>query len=679
VLIEEIPAPLSAEPPPPQTPLFPQPPRRRPWYKRPAIVAGLLFALLFTWLAVTAPLSKSLQPIAAPGIILVSADGIPIARRGAITDQPVDVAELPDHVPQAFLAIEDRRFYRHLGVDPWGILRAAVRNTLAGGVREGGSTITQQLAKLSFLSSDQTAGRKLREAFISVWLEVWLSKDEILSRYLSNAYFGNNVYGLRAASRHYFSKQPEKLTIGEAAMLAGVLKAPSRLAPTLNLTGARKRGKLVETAMVDAGFLTEREAKKIRRVKLRPTRIKNIPTGTYFADWVLPQAREFAGGGYGEQTVATTLDSRIQRLAVAAVRRARLGKAQVALVAMRPDGEVVAMLGGKDYARSPFNRATQARRQPGSTFKLFVYLAALRSGMDPETMIEDEPWTKGSWSPKNNGGVYRGRITLREAFAVSSNVAAVRLSERVGRDEVIRAARDLGVTSPIPDDPSIALGTSGMTLLELTRAYAAVAHGSYPVTARGLPDQEEGWFERIWSSKRSFSGDTDEMMQDLLWNVVNRGTGRSAALGVETFGKTGTSQDHRDAIFVGFAGDLVTAVWVGNDDNTPLKGVQGGGLPARIWKDFMSRAVRTPDAERKEPVVREAPPSAKKPDEPPVYSVPIEGTGYEVGVEFGNDQVTISAQPAPRRDEAPRLPIDIPTIAPPPPSGAPEEKEAGPE
>ncbi len=675
MLIDDFPAPLSAEAPPPPgaQEIGLAPPRRRRWYRRPLVIIGIVFGLLFVWLAVTAPLSKSLQPIAAPGIVLLSADGKPIARRGAISDQPVDITELPDHVPEAFLAIEDRRFYTHIGVDPWGILRAAVRNAMAGGVREGGSTVTQQLAKLSFLSSDQTAGRKLREAFISVWLEVWLSKEEILSRYLSNAYFGDNVYGLRAASRHYFSKPPEDLTIGEAAMLAGVVKAPSRLAPTVNLEGARKRGKLVQAAMVDAGFLTEEEAKKVRRVRLKPTRVPNMPTGTYFADWVLPQAREFAGGGYGEQTVQTTLDSRLQRIAIRAVKRARLGKAQVALIAMRPDGEVVAMLGGKDYARSPFNRATQARRQPGSTFKLFVYLAALRSGMDPESVIEDTPLTIGAWKPKNHGGVYRGRITLREAFAVSSNVAAVRLLQRVGREEVIRAARDLGVTSPIPDDPSIALGTSGTTLLELTRAYAAVAFGSYPVAARGLPDEDDSWFARFWSTKRSFSGDTDEMLLDLLWNVVNRGTGRAANLGMETFGKTGTTQDNRDAIFVGFAGDLVTAVWVGNDDNSPLKGVSGGGLPARIWRDFMSQAVRTPNAQEREPVVREAPPSAKEPDEPPVYTVPIEGTGIDVGVQLGNESVTISAQPSDRGDDDPPTPIEIPIVTPPPPPAEEED------
>ena len=425
--------------------------------------------------------------------------------------------------------------------------------------------------------------------------------------------------------------------------------------------------------MVDAGYLDEADAKRLKTVKLKVRRVKAMPTGTYFADWVLPQARELAGGGYGEQTIQTTLDSRLQRLAVRTVNRAGLGKAQVAMIAMRPDGEVVAMIGGKDYARSPFNRATQARRQPGSTFKLFVYLAAFRAGLDPESKVEDRPLTIGDWTPRNNSGTYRGRITLREAFASSSNVAAVRLSERVGRDKVVKAARDLGVTSPISSSPSMALGTSGMTLLELTQAYAAVAHGSYPVRAHGLPRSDDGWFAKLWGSQRRFGGDREEMLRDLLWHVVNRGTGRAAALSIETFGKTGTTQDNRDAIFVGFAGDLVTAVWVGNDDNTPLKGIQGGGLPARLWRDFMSGAVQA-RAPAPRPAALKAPVAPVEAEDPAILSVPLGDTGYDLGVALGSEAVTISAEPNAPGDDRPPLKGEIP-IGPPPPAPVPEDEE----
>lgn len=583
-----------------ESPLSTTPSRRRP--KPILILIALLFVLLVGWLAVTAPLRKSLQPVAAPSITLLSAEGEPIARRGAIIMPPVDVTKLPPHVGHAFVAIEDRRFYRHIGVDPWGIARAGVRNLISGGVRQGGSTITQQLAKLSFLSNERTAARKVQEVLIAGWLEVWLSKEDILSRYLSNVYFGDNVYGLRAAAWHYFSKKPDKLNVSEAALLAGLVKAPSRLAPTSNLRGARARAKLVVAAMVDTDKLSSREAARLRPARLKVARVRDLPTGTYFADWVLPEARGVMSDPYGAREIRTTLEMRLQRLAEKSVRQAGLGGAQVALIAMRPDGRIVAMVGGKDYRRSPFNRATQARRQPGSTFKLFVYLAALRSGLRPDSMVEDTPLTIDDWSPKNSGDRYRGRITLREAFAASSNVAAVRLSERVGRSAVIRAARDLGITSPLTDQPSLPLGTSTMTLLELTSAYAAVAANAYPVTPRGLPEVRKSWFDRFWSNRTNFNASISGMLLDLLSAAANDGTGRAAALRVPTFGKTGTTQDNRDAIFVGFAGDLITAVWVGNDDNRPLAGVAGGGLPARIWRNFMAAAVNSEPAPSRDAV-----------------------------------------------------------------------------
>lgn len=639
-------------------------------WKRIALALFALFLCLIAWLAVTAPLSQSLKPIAPPSITLLSAEGKPFARRGAIIDRPVVIAELPEHVPQAFLAIEDRRFYSHPGIDPLGIARAAWRNALAGGVREGGSTITQQLAKVAFLKADRTATRKLREVMIAFWLEAWLSKDEILARYLSNVYFGDNVYGLRAASRHYFNRPPERLTIQQAAMLAGLLKAPSRLSPAVNLKGARARAGVVIAAMVDAGFIDRKTAAGLApaRVSIRP--LRDMPSGTYFADWVLPEARDLAGAAYAEQRVETTLDSDLQRIAERTVRRAGLGGAQVALVAMRPDGRVVAMIGGRRYADSSFNRATQARRQPGSTFKLFVYLAALRAGMTPDTMIDDSPLTLGDWSPENSGKHYRGQITLRQAFAQSSNVAAIRLAEAVGRDQVIRAARDLGIASPLGDQPSLALGTSGVTLIELTAAYAAVAANSYPVKPRGLPEAERSWFDSVWDRKRSFGSDTHEKLLDLLSAAANQGTGRSAALNTRTFGKTGTTQDSRDAIFIGFAGDLVTGVWVGKDDNSPLHGVGGGGLPARIWHDFMAQAVKDGPAPR----AAAAPaPEALPADDEISATINAEVGGLEIGVEINPDALDISARPAPG-DDAPH-PAERPAIVlPPAPAPLPEER-----
>ncbi len=567
----------------------------KPFWKRWGFWARsslALFIALFAWLAITAPLSKSLEPIAPPRITLLAANGEPIARNGAVVDKPVKAGTLPPYVKQAFLAIEDRRFYSHWGVDPRGLARALWANVSGGGVRQGGSTITQQLAKITFLSSERSLTRKAREMLIAFWLEAWLTKDEILERYLSNVYFGDNIYGLRAASLYYFYRQPEKLTLPQAIMLAGLVQAPSRLAPTKNPKGAEKRARMVMSAMVAAGFLTDAVAKATPIATLDLRTKETLPTGTYFADWAMPLVRTGAGERYGAQDFTTTLDTRLQRAARAAIGNANLGGAQVALVAMHPNGEVVAMIGGRNYSASTFNRATQARRQPGSTFKMIVYLAALRSGMTPDTLIEDTEITEGPYRPKNSGDSYRGKITLRDAFAKSSNVAAVKLFQKLGSKAVIAAARDLGISSPLAADPSLALGSSGVTLLELTSAYACIAANRWPVLPHATPNEDPSFLSRMLSPERRFDTATHDGMFDLLGAVVTQGTGRAAALRIKTYGKTGTSQDNRDALFVGFAGDLVVGVWVGNDNNSPLKGVSGGGLPARIWRDFMGMAIK---------------------------------------------------------------------------------------
>jgi penicillin-binding protein 1A len=560
--------------------------RSRGWWIVRGIAALLmLFFLLLAWLALTAPLSKSLQPIVPPEITLTAADGTPIARKGAVVDAPVEMRKLPPHVRQAFLAIEDRRFDEHWGIDPRGLARAAWTGY------GGGSTITQQLAKFTFLTPEQTLTRKAREMLIAFWLEAWLTKDQILERYLSNAYFGDNVYGLRAASLHYFYRRPENLTLAQAAMLAGLVQAPSRLNPVRHYGRAEKRMRLVLGAMAEEGYIP-RDAIYRRAPALDVRDERDLPTGTYFADWALPEARALAQGGYARQTIATTLDSRLQEIARQATRNAPLAGAQVALVAMRKNGEVVAMIGGTDYAKTPFNRATQAKRQPGSTFKTFVYLAALRDGWSPDDQISNREITQGSYRPRNSAGRYSDSLTLEDAFAQSSNVAAVRLMQQIGSAKVIATARELGVTAPLPEgDPSMALGTSTMTLLELTAAYAGIAANALPVKAHAVAREEAGFWRRLWDGPKHLSGRTHDDMQSMLRRAINAGTGRAATLPVANYGKTGTTQDSRDALFVGYAGDLVVGVWVGRDDNTPLGRVSGGTVPARIWRDFMLRAL----------------------------------------------------------------------------------------
>ena len=566
-------------------------PRRR-WLRWGFTAFGALLLVTLIWLIVTAPLGRALEPLDDPAMLLLSAEGKPVARRGAIKDEPVEVAKLDPLTSGAFIAIEDRRFRSHWGIDPRAIGRAMWTNFQAGGVRQGGSTLTQQLAKTSFLSSDRSLKRKAQEVIIAFWLEGWLTKDEILSRYLSSVYFGDGVYGLRAASRHYFDREPERLTLAQSAMLAGMVQAPSRLAPTRNLAGAQKRSRLVLQEMADNGYISQSRAEATRSARAVGTS-SSVPTGTYFADWVAPQAAQAFDADYGEVRVPTTLDADLQRIAVRAVANARIGDAQAALVAMRPDGRVVAMVGGRNYGKSPFNRATQARRQPGSAFKLFVYLAALRAGYTPNSVIDDRPISVDGWSPGNNDGVYRGSISLREAFARSSNAATVRLAEQVGRQNVIRAARDLGIDSPLTDRPSLSLGTSGVSLLELTSAYAAVAGGRFPVEPRGLPPREDDAGLTSFFARGGHLDDRRDRapMLELLWAAANEGTGRRAAISTPTFGKTGTTQNNRDALFIGFAGNLVVGVWVGHDDDRTLGKITGGTAPAEIWRRFMGSAV----------------------------------------------------------------------------------------
>jgi penicillin-binding protein 1A len=564
------------------------------WMLAGAVTALTLFvALAASWhLSRQLPLSAALKPLPQPALALATSDGDIFARRGRQKEDPVRIEEVPEHFIHALLAMEDARFYYHPGIDPIAMTRAAVANYRGGRVKQGASTLTQQLAKFSLLTNERSYRRKLHEAVVALWLEVHLSKSQILEHYLSGAYFGDGVFGLRAAALHYFDKEVRDLSLAESALLVGSLKAPSTFSPRHNPAMAQERARLVLSSMIAKGWLEEEALASVKPAEVKATRAAGT-LASHFADWAVRQPLPPSDPLYGERVLKTTLDAELQKLAEKAVseildkKADQYGASEAALVALRRDGSIVAMVGGRDYRQSQFNRATDAMRQPGSAFKLFVYLAALRAGAEPGTMAPDRPIEIGNWRPQNYGGGYRGSVPLDRAFASSINTVAVWLSERVGRQRVIKAARDLGITSKLHDMPSLALGSSEVTLLELTAAYASVAAGRYPVRPRAYEDPELAAIDQ--RDKRDLR--ERPQLLHLLNSVVSNGTGRGARLSAATFGKTGTSQEHRDGWFVGFAGDLVVGVWVGNDDNTPMKRVTGGGLPAEIWRGFMNDAL----------------------------------------------------------------------------------------
>ena len=585
------------------------PSRRRSWLSLAAFASLgciIVFGAVLIWALKDVPWREIAAGTLKPVIVLETADGAPLVRQGPYQGPYASYDQFPQSLIDAVLSIEDRRFMNHYGIDPQGIGRALIRNFRAGSVVQGGSTITQQLIKLQYLESDRTLKRKIQEVVIAFWLEWKLGKREILTRYLNAAYLGSGATGMPAAARIYFNKGIGDLDVSESAMLAGLLKAPSQLNPIDNFEGARQRTATVLAAMVDNGKLTpdKAAAAKADFGKLRLT----APTprsGSWFADWISPQASEIAGASPGSTTVRTTLVPRLQRIAERVVTEAldedgkTLGASQAALVAMTPEGAVVAMVGGHDYKTSQFNRAVTAMRQPGSTFKLFVYYAALKKGLTLSDRVLDAPIEIDGWSPENSGGSYRGWVTLAEAFARSLNAATVALAQEVGFDNVVAAAKELGIDPPLPPSPSLALGTSEVNLLDLTSAYASVRLGKAPVEPWGILDFQAAGQSQAFrvGEKTAPSIDLAPYQSDLLGLlqlVVERGTGRDADPGTFAAGKTGTSQNNRDAWFVGFTEPLVVGVWVGNDDDTPMKGVTGGSLPARIWRNFIRAAMAEP-------------------------------------------------------------------------------------
>ncbi len=555
------------------------------------------------YFALTLPPPEELAvPERPANVMVVAADGTVLGNRGETGGEAVRLFELPPYLPKAVMAIEDRRFYSHFGIDPIGLVRAAATNFTRGGVVQGGSTITQQLAKNLFLKPERTMRRKVQEVLLALWLEHKFTKDQILEMYLNRVYLGAGATGVEAAARTYFGKSAREVTVMEAATIAGLLKAPSKYAPTSNPDLAAERAQTVLAAMVEAGFLNEKEAQLALSA---PAEVKPRTPGEsagYVADWVWEQVPAFVGELRQDVVVDTTIDMRMQEAAENALVKViddqgrEKGVSEGAVVAMDTSGAVRAIVGGRDYVKSQFNRAVKAKRQPGSSFKTFVYLAAMEAGLTPDTMRTDAPVSFGSWSPGNYTGKYRGPITLTEALKDSINTVAVRLTAEVGVDRVIDVAHRMGIRSDIPENMSIALGTSEVTPLELVGAYVPLASGGYgvvPYVIRRIRTTDgKILYERQGDGPgQVISEQVVGEMNHMLRQTVESGTGRKASFDAwPAAGKTGTSQEYKNAWFIGYTAYLVAGVWLGNDDGTPTKKVTGGGLPAQVWHAFMADA-----------------------------------------------------------------------------------------
>lgn len=573
------------------------------WTAIVGIWAVLAVGAVIAWYAAHLPPMSELEvPERPPNIAIVGTTGEVMINRGAM-GQAIRLRDLPRHLPNAVLSIEDRRFYSHFGVDPIGIGRALFRNVVGGGVSEGGSTITQQLAKNLFLTHDRTMGRKVQELILALWLEAEYSKDEILEMYLNRVYLGAGAYGVEGAAQRYFGKSAREVTLQEAAVLAGLLQAPSRFAPTRNPQLAMQRARVVLGAMVAAGHASEADARAAGQAALRVRPAD--PTGNsiqYAADWVMDMLPSLVGTISQDVVVETTIDPGLQRAAERALREVldrdgqRFQASQGAVVTIDVNGAVRALVGGRSYQDSQFNRAVTARRQPGSAFKPFVYLAALERGMTPETRRDDSPVNIRGWSPENFTRDYRGSVTLRDALALSLNTVPARLAVEMGPQSITRMAERLGVQSPLQATPSIALGTSEVSLLELTRAYAPLANGGAGVIPHVIRSIRTAngrvLFQRSGDGPgRIIRADHVAAMNGMLAQAVSVGTARNARVpGWSVAGKTGTSQEFRDAWFVGYTAQMVTGVWLGNDDGSSMRRASGGGLPTQVWNRVMAVA-----------------------------------------------------------------------------------------
>jgi penicillin-binding protein 1A len=548
------------------------------------------------------PIDALAVPKRPPNIAILDENGVLLANRGDTGGAAVRIADLPPYLPKAFVAIEDRRFYSHLGIDPQGILRALIRNVTGGGMVQGGSTLTQQLAKNLFLTQERTVSRKIQEAILALWLEHKYSKAQILALYLNRVYFGSGAYGVEAAAQKYFGHGARSATLPEAAVLAGLMKAPARLAPNHNPAGANERASQVIAAMVQEGFITDAMAMLALAHPAQAMRDQNASSVNYAADFVMDTLDDTIGAINEDIAVSTTLSLSLQVAAKNALadeldrKGVAFGVSQGALVALDPDGAIKVLIGGRDYAESQFNRAVSAKRQPGSAFKPFVYLAALEAGLTPDSVRTDAPIDVKGWQPENYSRAYFGSVTLTQALALSLNTVAVRLGLEVGPKAIAGVAHRLGIVSELSANPSISLGTSEITPLEIATAYVPFANGGIGVQPQIISKVKTASGKLLYQRKRASNGRVIDpnhvaMMNAMMQETLLTGTARKASVpGWQAAGKTGTSQEFRDAWFIGYTSHLVTGVWLGNDDNSPTKKAAGGNLPVEIWSRFMRAA-----------------------------------------------------------------------------------------
>lgn len=566
------------------------------------IWGGIAAAGIVLWYGAQMPSMTTWEiPDRPPNVRIVSVDGTLVANRGMTGGQAVGLHEMSPYIPEAVIAIEDRRFHSHFGIDPIGLARAMFENLTTGRITQGGSTITQQLAKNLFLKPDRTVERKVQEVLLALWLEHKHSKQQILEMYLNRVYFGSGSYGVEAASRRYFDKPASDVSLSEAALLAGLLKAPSRLSPARDPKAAEKRAQVVLQAMRNSGMIDD--GQMTTAMSAPAARAAAYWTGAehYVADKVMEELPGLIGEITGDVVVETTLDFGLQKVAENTIRRLidengkKLHVSQGVLVSLDNTGAVRAMVGGYDYANSQFDRATEARRQPGSAFKPFVYMAAIERGMTPETRVHDAPVRIGKWSPSNFNDKYHGDVSLSFALSRSLNSVAARLVGQVGAKNVIEAAYRMGIESDLKNNASIALGTSEVTPLELTAAYVPFANGGYRpfvhfIEKVSTPEGKVLWQRRSGGIPRVVNARVVGMMNAMMSRTLEEGTGRKAYFGWPAAGKTGTTQSSRDVWFVGYTANLTTGVWFGNDDNSPTKKVTGGSMPAQAWHDYMAAA-----------------------------------------------------------------------------------------